>query len=61
MMNLDSLSILEMMRVGMLYPRSLSMLDIDPIQSESACLLAIENLKKKKICLNLAIAGIGVA
>ena len=31
------------------------MLAIDPIQSESACLLAIENLKKKKICLNAAI------
>jgi hypothetical protein len=31
------------------------MLAIDPIQSESACLLAIENLKRKKICLNAAI------
>jgi hypothetical protein len=32
------------------------MLAIDPLQSESACLLAIENLRKKKICLNAAIA-----
>lgn len=32
------------------------MLATEPIQSESACLLAIENLRKKKIYLNAAIA-----
>ena len=32
------------------------MLVTDPIQSESACLLAIDNLRKKKIYLNAAIA-----